>query len=305
MHRPAFSSFSFCLRLLLLCLIGFSLFLGSSYAVSGGGFGGRSSSPAPSAPPSSSYGDGYSGSGGGGYSGGGPIIINNGGGYSSGGGSLGEGLFFVIVIGVVMVAMMRSMNAGTSGASATQSGALSVQIMMSQGDEVKAALQQIARNGDPDTDEGLTQMLQEAALVVLRHPERWTYGHLQTHSGSRQEVDAAVGRWSTLARSAFQHQTTSNYQNGDVNTGFQQRKDYTFQKEIGDLYLVVTVMVAAYDLPQMTDQTTKGVREALSTIASVTPRQLIRADVAWSPDAVGEFLTEDEAIMRYPQLSKL
>lgn len=313
--------------LLLTWLAAVLILLGSvAEAQSGGGFGGRSSggsssgssggySSSPSRSysspsPSRSYGNDYGGrgySGGGGYSG--PIIINSGGGYYGGGMggiSMMGGLMFVVVVGVVMVAMMRSMNVGAGGAAGTsRAGAMSVQVLMAQGDEVKRALQRVAKEGDPDTDEGLAQMLQEAALVVLRHPERWVYGHIQTRKGTRDQVDGAVGSWATMARAAFSEQTTSNYQNNDVHTGFKQRHDYQFQREVGDLYLAVTVMVAAYDLPDIEGQTAAEVRGALGAIASVTPASLIRADVVWSPDAEGEFLTEDEAIMRYPQLSKL
>ena len=46
-------------------------------------------------------------------------------------------------------------------------------------------------------------------------------------------------------------------------------------------------------------------RAALMAISSVNPGDLIRAEVVWSPDAEGEFLSEDEAIRKYPKLTKL
>ncbi|MDV6374770.1 DUF1517 domain-containing protein [Deinococcus arenicola] len=303
---------------------------GASLAQSGGGFGGSRSGG------SSGGGGGYSGgssgggfsrgggsSRGGGYSG--PIIINGGGGYggsygySSGGGS---GLIGIIVVGVLVFMvvgyMRRSLSTGGTGgvrglggAMGSLSGtaqAVSVQLLLAEGDEVKAALQRVAENGDPDTNEGLARMLQEAALVALRHPERWVYGNVERAQGAPNSADSQVGAWATEARAAFTEQTTSNYQNKDPKTGFDHRSDYTFKGDAGDMYLAVTIAVAAHalgNLPPAGVTTAAEARAALGTISSVNAADLIRAEVVWSPDSPGEFLSEDEAIMKYPKLTKL
>lgn len=311
---------------------------GLAWAQSGGGFGGRSSGGSSGG---SSRGGGYSGgssrgSSGGGYSGGGyrgPVIINNGGygggygggyssgyggGYSGGGGlSLFPLLFIGAIVLVVFLAMRRSAN--NSGRNALSTGgllgnlsgsaqAVMVQVIMTEGDEVKRALQAVAQSGDPDTDAGLAQMLQEAALVVLRHPERWTYGNVQRAQGSASSSDAQLGAWATEARAAFTDQTTGNYQNRDAKTGYTHNNNYEFKKEIGDLYLAVTLGVAAQSLAALPPAGTTNaaeVRAALQAISAVNPGDLIRAEVVWSPDAEGEFLSEDEAIMKYPEAQKL
>ncbi|WP_291424132.1 DUF1517 domain-containing protein [Deinococcus sp.] len=306
-------------------LSGYPTLVGSSAsAQSGGGFGGSSHS-------SGSSGGGYSGgssrgggSYGGGYGGGyssGPIIINSGGyggGYYGGGGGLGivPLLIFGVVIFMVVGGLRRSMSGGGGGRgignlpNSDLSGtaqAVSVQILMAQGDEVKAALQRVAQAGDPDTNAGLARMLQEAALVALRHPERWVYGNVERAQGAASATDTQVGSWATEARAAFTEQTTSNYQDNDPNSGYAHH-DYTYKKDIGDLYLAVTIAVAAHslnNLPPAGATTAAEARAALSAISSVNPDDLIRAEVIWSPDAEGEFLSEDEAIQKYPKLSKL
>ena len=300
------------------------LSIGSVQAQSGGGFGGRSSggssggSYGGSSGGSSrggSYGGGYSG---GGYSGGGyiPVPVGGygyGGGYGGGGIGLGGIVVVALIIGGVVMFMRRGMAGGAGrgvlgGLSGGSAQAVSVQVLLTEGDEVKRALQQVAQNGDPDTNDGLARMMTEAALVLLRHPERWTYGDVQRAQGAASTADSQVGSWATQARAAFTEQTTSNYQNKDAQTGYTHSKDYTFQKETGDLYLAVTLAVAAVTLPGMppagtTD--TAEVRAALSAISGIGPGDLIRAEVVWSPDAEGEFLSEDEAIMKYPALTKL
>lgn len=299
--------------------------IGQAEAQSGGGFGG-SSRRSPSSSSSSrggSYGGGYSGGGynggyvGGGY--GGPIIISNGGGYYGGyGGGFGlGGLIPLIIFGVVIFAVVALMRrnlggrgtrgvAGMSGSGTAQ--AVSVQLLLAEGDEVKAAMQRVAQTGDPDSNEGLTRMVQEAALVALRHPERWVYGSVERAQGDSSAVANRVGAWATEARSAFQEQTTNNYQNNDLGSGYNRRTDYSYNKDVGDLYLAVTIAIAAYslnNLPPAGVTDAAEARAALLAISGVTEGDLIRAEVIWSPDTEGEFLSEDEAIMKYPKLTKL
>lgn len=299
---------------------------------SGGGFGGRSSGS------SSRSGGGYSGgssgySRGGGY--GGPIIINNGSGWGGGyyGGGYGPtyvstgfglgGILMMLLLGAivffVIMGLMRNMRRGLGGGGdagpqgrnfiASDSGttsALMVLVIMTEGDEVKRALQRVAESGDPDSDAGLAQMLQEAALVVLRHPERWAYGTVMQSSGSQNQTDAQLGAWATQMRAAFSEQTTSNYQNRDLHSGYSHNAGFTPQKNAGDLYLAVSVGAAVHNLAlPAAPVDSRSVQSALQTIASVNPDDLIRAEVVWSPDAPSEFLSEDEAISLYPQAKKL
>ncbi|MFK7601586.1 DUF1517 domain-containing protein [Deinococcus sp. SM5_A1] len=297
---------------------------GAVLAQSGGGFGGSSSGGGGGG---GSFG-GNSGGGfsrGGGYSGGGysgPIIINGGGGYGYGGGGGGSGLIGIIVVGVlvfIVVGYMRSsLSAGGAGGTRGLGGALgslsgtaqavSVQLLLAEGDEVKKAFQRVAENGDPDTNAGLARMLQEAALVALRHPERWVYGNVERAQGAPNSADSQVGAWATEARSAFTEQTTSNYQNKDPKTGFTHQGNYEYKSDVGDVYLAVTIAVAAHalgNLPPAGVTNAAEARAALQTISSVNASDLIRAEVVWSPDSPGEFLSEDEAIMKYPKLTKL
>ena len=284
---------------------------GSSGRSSGGSYGGRSGGSY-----GSGYGGNYGGGYGGGYSGGGyipvPVGPGYGNGYGGGGFGIGGILVVALVIGGVVLLMRRGMAGGARGVLGGASGgtaqALSVQVILTEGDEVKQALQKVAQEGDPDTNDGLARMMTEAALVLLRHPERWTYGDVQRAQGSSDSADSQVGSWATQARAAFTEQTTSNYQNKDAATGFQHRGDYTFQKDTGDLYLAVTLAVAAVTLPGMPPAAATNaaeVRAALSAISGIGPGDLIRAEVVWSPDAEGEFLSEDEAIMKYPAATKL
>lgn len=327
--------------IVMLCALLLSGLDGANAARSGGGFGGRSSGSSSSSSRSGGYGGGYSGgySRGGGY--GGPIIINNGGGwgggyygggYGYGGGGLGLlGLLPLLLFGgialFVVFALVRGLGTRRSLGSAGQAGpqgrnfaagspygdgfsesaqALMVLVIMTEGDDVKRALQAVAQSGDPDSDAGLAQMLQEAALVVLRHPERWAYGNVLLSGGSANQADAQLGAWATQVRAAFDTQTTSNYQNRDLHSGYSHDAAFKGTHNAGDLYLAVSVgaAVRGLNMPQGAVDA-RSVGAALQTIASVSPDNLVRAEVVWSPDSEGEFLSEDEAITLYPQAKKL
>ena len=298
---------------------------------SGGGFGGgggssRSSSPSRSSGGGSFGGGGSSGSGNynsgsrssGGYSIPPVIILPGGGGYNSGynnnygygGGSSGGGiggllvlLLVVGVIGFVGFSLWRAFaRRGAGGAGLTSSArAMKVQLMLAEGDEVKRDLQEIAGEGDSSSNEGLSTMMQNAVLSLLRHPDRWMYGAIEEQKGEGGAAENAVVRWATDARSKFTDQTTSNY------SGKREVDKPRDPTEKGGLYLVVTLIGASFNWPSLPDAAinTKRMRDALSQLSSLSAEDLIRIDVVWSPDQEGEFLSSDEALELYPSLTKL
>lgn len=270
-------------------------------AQSGGGFGGRTGSSSEGG----SFGGSNSGGGYGSYGGwgAGPIFLGGGG----GGGSLIGLLVFGLVIFAALGFMRRSLSSGAlgSGRLSGSAQAVSVQLLLAEGDEVKRDLQRVTQQGNPDTNEGLAYMLQEAALTLLRRPERWVYGNVEQVKGAASNADSQVGIWATEARAAFTQQTTSKYQD---HVSELQSAEYTFKRETGDLYLAVTIAAAAHILasvPPSEGTTADKVSSALKAISSIVPGELIRAEVVWSPDAEGEFLSEDEAIQKYPKLTRI
>ena len=182
---------------------------------------------------------------------------------------------------------------------AVGAGALKVQLMLLEGEEVKAELRRIAEAGDTSTPQGLSNMLREAVLSALRHPERWVYANVEQARGSDSASAQRVSSWATAARAAYKVETTSNH-------GKLQYADYTAPK--GGIYCVLTLTAAARDflLPVITPPVElEEVRAALNALAGVNGDALISAEVVWTPDATGEFLSEDQALRLYPTLYHL
>ncbi len=303
---------------------------------SGGGFGGGGGSSRSSSPSRSSGGGSFGGSnssgsnynGGGSRSGGGgygvpPVIIlpggggynsgynNNygnsyGGGYGSSSGGIGGLLVLLLVVGVVGfvgLSLWRAFAKRGAGAGGLTSSAraMKVQLMLAEGDEVKRDLQEIASEGDSSSNEGLSTMMQNAVLSLLRHPDRWMYGAIEEQKGEGSAAERAVVSWATDARSKFTDQTVSNYSG---KKSVDKPRDPT---EKGGLYLVVTLIGSAFNWPSLPDAAinTKRMRDALGQLSSLNAQDLIRIDVVWSPDQEGEFLSSDEALELYPSLTKL
>ncbi len=216
------------------------------------------------------------------------------------GGSNGIVLIVVVLGAFALVRYLRRGKArGPGGADASGSGALRVQLMLLQGDEVKRELHQIASTGDPTTPRGLSNMVRESILSLMRRPERWVYATVEDASGSESASSQRVESWATTARAAYRAETIRN----DA-----QARTVEYQPTAGGTYCVVTVVVAARDflMPSVTlPVESNEVRAALTAASGVSPESLIAAEVVWSPDADGEFLTEDQALRLYPSLYHL
>jgi len=113
-----------------------------------------------------------------------------------------------------------------------------------------------------------------------------------------------VGQWATAARAAFETQTTSQYQNGDLAGG---HEHVVVPARAGGLYLAVTLAVSTTGLEAAQEMggPARDVEAALLALSGVGSEHLLRLEAVWSPDGEGEFLSETQAIMRYPTLAPL
>ena len=222
--------------------------------------------------------------------------------FYGGGGSAGLLIVALVVLVPLVTRWLRQNSANRGGALGALSGssaALKVQLMLLEGEEVKSALRRVALEGDTNSASGLASMVQESVLTVLRHPERWVYGTVEVAGGSDAQSGQRVASWATAARAAYGVETTRNQGKA---------AQQAFQGAASGTYCVVTFAVAARDmlLPHVTPPVeTAEVRSALEAVAGVTAGGLVAAQVVWTPDAPGEFMTEDVALRLYPTLYRL
>ena len=74
-------------------------------------------------------------------------------------------------------------------------------------------LNQIALTVDTSTSEGRVEVLQESALALLRHPEYWVYGNVDSQQTSLSSAEAKFNQWSLNERGKRTAETLTNYNN--------------------------------------------------------------------------------------------
>ena len=312
-----------CFVFSLAALLIFSQADGALAARSGGRIGGgsfRAPSRSYSSPsrtysrgPSSYAGRGY---GGGYYPGGGfgfPFIMPF---FGFGGGMGGLfGIFIAIAVANFLIRSFREAGIGGDSLETTSSNPVvsvaRLQVgLLAQARELQAELNNLARTADTGTTAGLTKILQETTLSLLRHPEYWVYADVDSDQTRLLAAEQAFNQLAITERSKFTGETLSN-----VNAQLSQAKAKAAIGSTGELaqkdlmeapgeYIVATILVAAQgklSLPAAANSS-EEVRKALNQIGAISSDKLMAVEVLWTPQASGESLTADELIAEYPNL---
>ena len=296
--------------LMALALIGVLMFghADSALAARSGGRIGGGSFRAPSRTYTSprSY---RSPSGGGYYPGGGfgfPFLIPF---FGFGGG--GGLLTLFLVIGLANFLMRALREAGADRAEQNLSNptvsVAKLQIgLLAEARSLQDDLNRMALSANTSSSKGLTQVLQEASLSLLRHPEYWQYATASTQSTRLLSAEQTFNQLVLAERSKLSGETLSN-----INNQLRQAKSSPELSGQGELteaqpgeYIVATVVVAAQgqlDLPKVS--TTQDVRQALSKLGAVSSDRLMAVEILWTPQVSGETLTSDEMVAEYPSLT--
>lgn len=300
----------------LAALLVFSQADGALAARGGGRIGGGSfRAPTRSLPRStrgpSGYGGGY---GGGYYPGGGfgfPFLLPF---FGFGGGAGGLfGIFIAIAVANFLVRSFRSAGIGDDGTSPySDNPAVSVarlQVgLLAQARGLQTDLNQIAETADTSSSAGLTKVLQETTLSLLRNPEYWAYADADSDQTRLAGAEQAFNQLAIAERSKFTGETLSNV-NAQISQAQAKKALSGNGGELASMeapgeYIVATVLVASQGklkLPPISSQA--DVRQALNQIGAVSSEQLMAVEVLWTPQVSGETLSADELIAEYPNLT--
>lgn len=300
-------------------------------AVSGGrAKGGTFSTPAPSrslpAPSSGGYGGGYSG----GYSRSpsyypvpAPVYIPiPSGGYApsptyapASGGLNIELIFLLLVLGfAVLPIVLNYLKLGSGGTAAEGSTSeltneivtvTELQIaLLAQAREIQRDLTILTEQADLDSKAGLSELLRETVLALLRSPECWTHAKVLSQTvRSREEASRLFEKLSIQERSKFTTETL-------VNVGGQVRKTAVpVSNEEADpaAFIVVTLIIGtADDRPILSAvRSTADLRQALQRIGAISADYLLVYELLWSPQAEPDTLSREELIAQYPDLVQI
>lgn len=296
----------------------FSLVLGNAHdalaARSGGRIGGgsfrapsRTYAPSrPSMPPGGGY--GYGGYPGGGF--GFPFLLP----FFGFGGGFG-GLFSILIFFAIANFLVQSFRRVGSGEELSSSPNPNVSIaevqvgLLADARSLQADLDRMAETADTGSEEGRAQVLQEATLALLRHPEYWVYASSQTQQARLEAAEAKFNQLALAERSKFTAETLSNV-NNQLRQATPKAALPEAEQSAGELlangpseYIVVTLLAATLgkmELPEV--NSSQDLRRALSQLGGVGSDRLLAIEILWAPQEGGDTLTSDDLLAEYPTL---
>jgi uncharacterized membrane protein len=282
---------------------------GALAARSGGRIGGGSfRAPSRTYSPPSRYPSG----GGGYYPGGGsfsPFVYFPFFGGFGGVGSLFTLLIFISLASFVVQSFRRVASGGDDelGYSSPAVSVAKVQVgLLAEARNLQTDLDRIAQRANTDSAAGLTQVLQETTLALLRHPEYWVYGATEARQARLEAAGAEFNRLALSERSKFSAETLSNVNNEikrPQSSALAVAEPGGALVEASNEYIVVTLLVGTQgklQIPMINGA--EDLKRALSQLGSVSSEQLLALEVLWTPQAEGDVLSRDDVLAEYPNL---
>jgi uncharacterized membrane protein len=279
-------------------------------AASGGRIGGGSFRSAPSMPRSFSGSGGYRG--GGGFGGGGmgfPFIVPI---FGFGGGGLFGFLILMAVVGLLMNALRGGGGAPQlSGDGGMVEAPVDGPVTMAQlqvgllasARDLQDDLRRLAASADTGSSAGLQRVLQETTLALLRNPELWVYGNVETGEVRFAQAESTFNRLSMQERSKLRQELTTNVSGQRLSAA---GRVAAGSSDAASDYLVVTLLVASRRRLQLPAAgTADQLRDSLQRLGSVAADDLLALEVIWQPEGEGESLSAAELVTQYPSLQHL
>lgn len=223
----------------------------------------------------------------------------------------GGGLFSLLVFFAIASFLVRSFRAsglgdGDMGEVYSANPKVSVarlQVgLLAKARHLQDDLNRLAMSADTSSSAGLTKVLQESTLSLLRHPEYWAYADTDTVATKLMSAEAEFNRLALMERSKFSHEAISNVNNQVSGNNAAALADGDGNEDPGE-YIIATLIVATqgkFALPDV--QSEQTVRDALNQIGAISSDSLMAVEVLWTPQASGQTLTNDEVIAQYPNL---
>jgi uncharacterized membrane protein len=227
-----------------------------------------------------------------------------------GGGSLVGLLAVMAVAGVVLQAVRNSgldnfLGDKLGGNNTNNVTVSKIQIgLLSSARQLQQDLNRLAMEADTNTSEGLTLLLRETTVSLLRHPEYWVYADSVTES---LKLELAEQKFNSLAmgeRSKLASEVVSNFNNRRGQSSVQVVNNLDL--EAPSEYIVVTLITAMTGSSNLSKiRSSEELRLALSNIGAASEDQLLAVEILWEPQSSNYTLTSDEVLTIYPSLVRI
>lgn len=233
--------------------------------------------------------------------------------------SVGTDLGFIFLLGVLgfmvlplimNLLKLRAVGAptGVSGSSELMNDVVTVTqvqvALLAQARAIQAELTELATRADLENQVGLSQMLQETVLALLRSPENWSHARLSSETvRSREQATQVFEQRSIAARSKFTRETL-------VNVGGNVRRQPFTPQDAADpaAYIVLTLIVGTADDRPLFDQqvySATDLQAVLQRLGAIAPDYLLVYELLWTPQDERDSLSYDEMLAHYPDLIQI
>lgn len=168
---------------------------------------------------------------------------------------------------------------------------------------LQSQLSELTLKVDTSTTEGLFELLQESALILLRNPENWSHVLAKSETMQIDKADSVFNQFSLEERSKFNEETLTNVK------GAVKQKEAVIPglEEDPAAYIVVTLLVGtADDKPLFKEvRTADALKAALQKVASVPVEYLFAFELLWSPQVEADSLTYEELLTEYTDMVQI
>ncbi|GKV27373.1 hypothetical protein SLEP1_g36548 [Rubroshorea leprosula] len=170
--------------------------------------------------------------------------------------------------------------------------------LLGTGHTLQRDLNQIAEVADTSHSNGLSYILTETTLALLRNPD-YCFSGLSSADvkWSVDEGEKCFNKLSIEERAKFDEETLVNVDN------IKRRSTNEKASESKNQYIVVTILVATEGVHEMLAINGIGdLKEALKKLGSIQARKLMAVEVLWTPQEENDTLSERELHEDYPLL---
>ncbi|KAM7511816.1 hypothetical protein LguiB_010691 [Lonicera macranthoides] len=219
---------------------------------------------------------------------------------------VGSSFFFVMMgfAAFFLVSGFLSDRSGEGVLTATEKiSVLKLQVgLLGMARTLQKDLNRIAETADTSSPEGLSYVLTETTLALLRHPDYCISGYSSVDV--KKSIDEGEKRFNQLSieeRGKFDEETLVNVNSVRLLSPNRQRSN-GFSNE----YIVITILVAAeggHKLP--TINSSGDLKEALQKLGSIPSRRIQAVEVLWTPQNENDSLSERELLQDYSLLRPL
>lgn len=167
---------------------------------------------------------------------------------------------------------------------------------------LQSDLNKIAESADTSTPEGLSYVLTETTLALLRHPDYCISAYSSVDiKRSIEDGEKKFNQLSIEERGKFDEETLVN-----VNNIKRQSTKSMRATGFSNEYIVITILVAAegvHKLPAINGSL--DLKEAFQKLGSIPSRKIMAVEVLWTPQNENDTLTERELLEDYSLLKPL